>query len=62
MLAYVKPYENAYLEKEPVYLPPLKPGVTKTLILDIDETMIHCLEDSLSVPDLIIKIPLDDSG
>jgi NLI interacting factor-like phosphatase len=24
--------------------------------------MIHCLEDSLSIPDVVIKIPLDDEG
>ncbi len=54
MLDHVRPYENAYKQKEPVYLPPLKPGIKRTLILDIDETMIHCLEDERHKPDVII--------
>ena len=40
----------------------MKPGVKKTVIFDIDETMIHCLEDPSKTPDVIIKIPLDDEG
>jgi hypothetical protein len=46
MLPHVKPFENSYLIKEPVILPEMQPGIKKTLIFDIDETMIHCLEDS----------------
>ena len=46
MQSHLKPYEEDYKLKEPVFLPPLKPGIKKTLIFDIDETMIHCLEDS----------------
>lgn len=42
-------------------MPPFKHGIKKTLIFDIDETMIHCLEDSSQIPDVIIKIPLDDN-
>ena len=35
----------------------------KTLILDIDETMIHCLDEKDhedEIPDVVIRIPLDD--
>ena len=60
MLPHVKPFENSYLIKEPVILPEMRPGIKKTLIFDIDETMIHCLEDSKHQPDVIIKIPLDE--
>ncbi|TNV83176.1 hypothetical protein FGO68_gene9050 [Halteria grandinella] len=60
MIPQLKKYQKAYLDKDPVYLPPLKPGIKKTVIFDIDETMIHCLEDSSSIPDVIMKIPLDD--
>jgi len=45
--------------------PPLREGIKKTLILDIDETMIHCLDErdpEDSEPDVIIRIPLDDEG
>ena len=44
-----------------IYLPAYKEGIRKTLIFDIDETMIHCLEDNDSIPDVIIKIPLDET-
>lgn len=59
MLGHVAPYENAYQMKERIILPPFKEGIKKTLIFDIDETMIHCLEDSYHQPDVILKIPLD---
>jgi CTD small phosphatase-like protein 2 len=35
------------------------------LILDIDETMIHCLDDrdpENEEPDVVIKVPLDEEG
>lgn len=35
------------------------------LILDIDETMIHCLDErdpENEQPDVMIRIPLDDEG
>ena len=38
-------------------------NIKKTLILDIDETMIHCLDDrdpEDEVPDIIVKIPMGD--
>lgn len=37
----------------------------KVLILDIDETMIHCLDErdpEIEDPDVVIRIPLDDEG
>ena len=58
----MKPFENSFRQKEPIYLPPMRPGIKKTVIFDIDETMIHCLEDESKRPDVIIKIPLDDEG
>jgi CTD small phosphatase-like protein 2 len=58
---HLKPFDEVYKVKEAIYLPPYKPGIKKTLIFDIDETMIHCLEDNTHVPDVIIKIPLDDN-
>ena len=36
-----KPSEDTLLSKR-VYLPPRKPGINKTLIFDLDETLIHC--------------------
>lgn len=60
MLPQVKPYENAYLSKEGITIPDFPPGISKTLIFDIDETMIHCLEEANTIPDVIIKIPLDE--
>ena len=62
MIPHVQPFKQAYKFKEPIYLPPLPTGIKKTLIFDIDETMIHCLEDDRYTPDVTIKIPLDDEG
>lgn len=40
------PYDDAYLSKERIYLPPPRdPKLKKLLILDIDETLIHCLDE-----------------
>jgi hypothetical protein len=48
--------------KERVYLPkPRLPSIKKTLILDLDETMIHCLDDrdpDNEEPDVVIRIPM----
>ena len=60
MLPHVAEYSQEYKDKEAIFLPSYKEGIKKTLILDIDETMIHCLEDNDAVPDAIIKIPLDE--
>jgi hypothetical protein len=39
-------YSKDYLKKPCIFLPPPKNNsLKKTLILDIDETMIHCLDD-----------------
>ena len=43
--------------------PPRNPALKKVLILDIDETMIHCLDErdpENEEPDVIIRVPLDD--
>ena len=57
---------QCYLQKERIYLPPPKnPQHKKVLILDIDETMIHCLDErdpENEEPDVVIRIPLDDEG
>lgn len=45
--------------------PPKNPANKKVLILDIDETMIHCLDErdpENEEPDIVIRIPLDDEG
>ena len=53
-------------EKDPVfsskiiYLPPLKSKKTKTLILDLDETLIHCSQDSKAPADMKIPIQVSD--
>ena len=64
-IPYLKPYETAYQKLKKVYLPqPRETYMKKTLILDIDETMIHCLDErdpDNEDPDVIIKIPLDDN-
>ena len=47
-----------------VILPPPKhSSLKKVLIFDIDETLIHCLDEkdaADATPDVIIKIPLDE--
>ncbi len=43
--------------------PPRNSNIKKTLVLDMDETMIHCLDDrdpESEVPDVIIRIPLGE--
>jgi CTD small phosphatase-like protein 2 len=48
-----------------VLLPkPRNPKIKKTLFLDLDETMIHCLDDrdpENEEPDVIIRIPMGPS-
>lgn len=61
MVPHIACFTQVYKEKEAIYLPPYQEGIKKTLIFDIDETMIHCLEDNDSIPDVIIKIPLDET-
>ena len=42
----------------------MEAGLKKTLFLDIDETMIHCVDDCAVAgeTDTVIRIPLDDEG
>jgi CTD small phosphatase-like protein 2 len=65
-IPHLKPYEKHYLLKDKIYLPkPKNPHIKKTLILDIDETMIHCIDEKDpedTQPDVVIRIPLDDKG
>jgi Dullard-like phosphatase family protein len=44
--------------------PPTNPKIKKTLFLDIDETMIHCLDerDGHQDSEVVIRIPLDEYG
>lgn len=60
------PYSSNYLKKQRIYLPPPRnPSHKKVLLLDIDETMIHCLDErdpETEDPDVVIRIPLDDEG
>jgi CTD small phosphatase-like protein 2 len=62
----LKPYSKDYLKKPCIFLPPPKnSSFKKTLILDIDETMIHCLDDrdpEEEQPDVVIRVPLDYEG
>lgn len=51
--------EDDFIEKK-VYLPPKFPKEKKTLILDLDETLVHCDED-LSKPKQI-QIPIKFAG
>jgi hypothetical protein len=63
ILPYLTPYDKKYLKKPRIMLPtPKRPELKKVLVLDIDETMIHCLDDrdyGNLRPDVILRIPLD---
>ena len=65
-IPYLKKYEKAYMNKEKIILPPPKRAhIKKVLVLDIDETMIHCLDERDAEdeqPDVIIRIPMDEEG
>ena len=45
-----------------IYLPPLKHKNMKTLILDLDETLIHCNESSNIPSDIKLPIPVDNDS
>ena len=47
--------EDDFLEKK-VYLPPKRNPKLKTLILDLDETLVHCDEDITQPYDLLVPI------
>ena len=51
--------EDDFIEKK-VYLPPKRDPCMKTLILDLDETLVHCDEDLTLPADL--KIPIKFTG
>ena len=57
-------HSQDYKKKQKVFLPPPRyPHIKKTLILDIDETLIHCSDErdpEDAQPDVIIRIPLDE--
>lgn len=59
-------YQKNFPQRNKIFLPPPKnPNHKKLLILDIDETMIHCLDErdaEADEPDVVIRIPLDDDG
>lgn len=51
--------DDEFLEKK-VYLPPKKDRTKKTLILDLDETLVHCSEDTTKPCDF--KTPIKFTG
>lgn len=60
-------YGMEYLNKQKVYLPPPRYNKEskvlrkKTLIFDLDETLIHCLDDAETAsPDITVLIPVTD--
>jgi CTD small phosphatase-like protein 2 len=67
-LQYVKqhltspPHEEIFRKR--VVLPPFKqPWITKTIVFDLDETLVHCIEDYMNknVDQLIqVKFPSGD--
>lgn len=54
-----KPDEDEILGKK-VYLPPKREGISKTIIFDLDETLIHCNDDPTQPCD--IKVPIKFTG
>ena len=62
-LVYIKnktiPEEDEILNKK-VYLPPLRKEGMKTIVFDLDETLIHCNDDDTSPSDM--RIPIKFSG
>lgn len=46
-----------------VQLPPSRPGQKKLLVLDMDETLIHCVDDpQTEETDVILEIDFGDEG
>jgi CTD small phosphatase-like protein 2 len=54
-----KPNEDDILGKK-VYLPPKREGIRKTVIFDLDETLIHCNDNPENPCD--IKVPIKFTG
>jgi len=54
--------KESSLTSKMVYLPPPKPGRTKTLILDLDETLVHCCRDQKAPADVKIPLTFTDEG
>lgn len=54
-----KPSEDDILGKK-VYLPPKREGIKKTVIFDLDETLIHCNDNPSNPCD--IKVPIKFTG
>lgn len=54
-----KPNDDEIIGKK-VYLPPKRENIKKTLIFDLDETLIHCNEDPSAPSD--IRLPIKFSG
>lgn len=54
-----KPPEDDIIGKK-VYLPPLREEGMKTIIFDLDETLIHCNDDETAPSD--IKVPIKFTG
>jgi CTD small phosphatase-like protein 2 len=48
------------LGNRPIILPPKQTSFQKTLVLDLDETLVHCSTDGLSNPDLSFGIEFND--
>jgi len=52
-----KPEPNELLSKTVYLPPPTKAGCKKTLIFDLDETLIHCVDDiSADPPDVVLPV------
>ena len=58
MKYFLKPINSDFLSNKKIKLPAFKsPKIKKTLIFDLDETLVHCIEDYINVKtDHIIKV------
>jgi len=53
------PLNETEIEKRMIDLPFTKPGIKKTIIFDLDETLAHCMrkdEESMREPDVNLNI------
>ena len=45
------------LQSKLVDLPPLRPGISKTVVFDLDETLVHCVDDPATQhPDVVLNV------